>query len=80
MAEMRHAKSPTEEQVEQYQRENFLSPFDAMTAAEASRYRECLEDYEQRQAVGAWPWQYWKVHVRSLGRRNSCVYRRYWTR
>ena len=39
----------TEEQVEQYQRENFLSPFDAMTAAEASRYRECLEDYEQRQ-------------------------------
>jgi len=55
----------TEEQVEQYQRENFLSPFDAMTAAEASRYRECLEDYEQRQGNSPLePWQYRKVHVR----------------
>ena len=54
-----------EEQVEQYQRENFLSPFDAMTAAEASRYRECLEDYEQRQGSSPLePWQYRKVHVR----------------
>ncbi len=55
----------SEEQIERYRRDNYLSPFALLTPAETAAYRAELEAYE-REAGGAplEPWQYRKLHVR----------------
>jgi non-heme Fe2+,alpha-ketoglutarate-dependent halogenase len=55
----------TEGQIEQYRRENFLAPLEALTPEETQHYRACLERYEDEQGGARLaPWQYRKVHVR----------------
>jgi len=41
-------KHLTEEQVESFKENGFISPMDGLTAAEAQECLECLEDYEKR--------------------------------
>ena len=38
----------TEEQIEQFTRDGFIHPMNALTQAEAQECLECLEDYENR--------------------------------
>ena len=55
--------SPT--QVVRYRADNFLAPLDALTPAEARRYRDCFEAYEAQQGGAPLePWQLRKLHVR----------------
>jgi len=53
------------QQVENYRRDNFLSPVDALTSDEVQFYRQSFATYE-REAGGAplKPWQLRKLHVR----------------
>ena len=55
----------TQQQVDQFERENFLAPIDVLTADEVHSYRRCLENYEAEQGGAPLsPALSRKVHIR----------------